>query len=202
MKKGKLFVISGPSGVGKGTISKRILDETPIEFSVSMTTRAPREGEVDGKSYFFVTHEQFKQKIEEGGFLEYAEVYGNFYGTPLAQTEARLEAGIDVLLDIDIQGAMNVKKLCPDGVFIFILPPSLEELKRRIVGRGSETEESLKIRMGGVLEELKYAKEYDYCVINQDLDDAVDTVKAIWTAEHSKFSEDIYQQINMTKEDN
>lgn len=200
MKKGKLFVISGPSGVGKGTIVNRILSETDVRFSVSMTTRAPREGEVDGQSYFFVTREEFQKVIDEDGFLEHAEVYGNRYGTPRKQTEERLETGIDVLLDIDIQGALNVKRMSPEGVFIFILPPSLDELKNRITNRGTETEESLKLRIGSVMNELEYAREYDYCVINDDLEEAVSTVKAIITAEHARFSENILDRINMKKE--
>ena len=197
MKKGKLFVVSGPSGVGKGTIVKRILEVTGMQLSVSMTTRAPRDGEVDGESYFFVSHEEFQRVVDEDGFLEYAEVYGNRYGTPRKQTEERLNAGIDVMLDIDIQGALNVKRLCPDGVFIFILPPSIEELRNRIVHRGSETEESIKLRVGSAIDELKHAREYDYCVVNEDLEEAIETVKSIWRAEHSKFSEEIFDRIKI-----
>ena len=197
MEKGKLLVISGPSGVGKGTICKRVLEETGMQFSVSMTTRKPREHEVHGVSYFFVSEEEFQRVAEEGGFLEHAEVYGNRYGTPLAQTRERLEAGIDVMLDIDIQGAQNVKRLCPDGVFIFILPPSLAELKKRITERGSETEETLKIRLGAAAAELEHARDYDYCVINGDLEEAVKKVEAIWSAEHSRFSEDIFEKIEL-----
>lgn len=197
MEKGKLFVISGPSGVGKGTICSRILEETGMEFSVSMTTRKPRANEVDGVDYFFVTREEFQKAVDEGGLLEHAEVYGNSYGTPVAQTFERLEAGIDVMLDIDTQGALNVKRMYPDGVFIFILPPSLEELKNRIVTRGSETEETLKIRMGGAIAELSHAREYDYCVINGEIEEAVEAVKAIWRAEHLKFSEDVFNKIDI-----
>ncbi len=201
MAKGQLFVVSGPSGVGKGTICNRILQEADIVFSVSMTTRAPREGEVDGESYYFVSHEEFRQNIENGGFLEYAEVYGNYYGTPLAQTMELLDAGKDVLLDIDIQGALNVKKAYPNGVFIFILPPSMTELRKRITGRGSETEESLKIRMGETLKEVSYVDKYDYCVINGELEEAVSRVKAILVAEHSRVSENIHELIEKYKEE-
>jgi guanylate kinase len=197
MEKGKLFVISGPSGVGKGTICNRILEETGMKFSVSMTTRKPRENEEHGVNYFFVTDEEFQKVADEGGFLEYAEVYGNRYGTPIAQTLERLEVGIDVMLDIDIQGAQNVKKIYPDGVFIFVLPPSLEELKNRIVTRGSETEETLKIRLGAAIAELQHAREYDYCIINGDLEEAVAAVKSIWCAEHLRFSEEIFNKIDI-----
>lgn len=199
MEKGKLFVISGPSGVGKGTICSRILEETGMKFSVSMTTRKPRENEEDGVNYFFVTDEEFQRVVDDGGFLEYAEVYGNRYGTPLAQTLERLEAGLDVMLDIDIQGAQNVKKMYPDGIFIFVLPPSLAELKNRIVMRGSETEETLKVRFGAAIAELKHAREYDYCVVNGDLEEAVEAMKSIWRAEHLRFSEDIFNKIDIKK---
>ena len=201
MAKGQLFVVSGPSGVGKGTICNRILQDTDIVFSVSMTTRAPREGEVDGESYYFVEHEEFRRNIENGGFLEYAEVYGNYYGTPLRQTMDLLEAGKDVLLDIDIQGALNVKKAYPKGVFIFILPPSMSELRKRITGRGSETPESLKIRMGETLKEVSYVDKYDYCVVNGELEEAVNRVKAILIAEHSRVSENIHELIEKYKEE-
>ena len=201
MGKGQLFVVSGPSGVGKGTICKRLVDETDIEFSVSMTTRKPREGELDGESYYFVTKEEFQKNIDECGFLEYAEVYGNCYGTPLKQTMEKIEAGRDVLLDIDIQGALNVKKAYPDGIFIFILPPSMTELRKRITGRGSETEDSLKLRLGETLKEVTYVDKYDYCVINGDLEEAVHRVKSILTAEHSRVSEDIHGLIDKYKEE-
>ena len=124
---GKLFIISGPSGAGKGTICKRLIEETKVQLSVSMTTRGPRPGEIDGVSYYFTTREEFQKEIENGGFLEYAEVYGNFYGTPKEKVIEKLEQGIDVVLEIDIQGALNVKTVYPEGIFIFILPPSMAE---------------------------------------------------------------------------
>ncbi len=199
--KGKLFIISGPSGAGKGTICKRLIDETKVEISVSMTTRQPREGEVDGKSYYFTTKEDFLKEVEADGFLEWAEVYGNYYGTPKAKVDEKLAAGVDVVLEIDIQGALNVKEAYPDGIFIFILPPSMTELRKRITGRGSETEESLKLRLSQTLKEVSYIDKYDYCVVNGELDEAVARVKAIVLAEHSRVSQNIYHLIEEYKEE-
>lgn len=199
--KGKLFIISGPSGAGKGTICKRLVDETKVEISVSMTTRQPREGEVDGKSYYFTTKEDFLKEVEADGFLEWAEVYGNYYGTPKSKLDEKLSAGIDVVLEIDIQGALNVKEVYPEGIFIFILPPSMAELRKRITGRGSETEESLKLRLSQTLKEVSYIDKYDYCVVNDDLDEAVARVKAIVFAEHSRVSQNIYKLIEQYKEE-
>jgi len=199
--KGKLFIISGPSGTGKGTICKRVISETKVELSVSMTTRSPRAGEVEGESYYFTTKEDFQKKIQQGGFLEWAQVYGNFYGTPKAKVEEKLTAGIDVVLEIDIQGALNVKEAYPTGIFIFILPPSMAELRKRITGRGSETEESLHLRLSQALKEVSYIDKYDYCVVNGDLDEAVARVKAIMVAEHSRVSQNIYKLIEQYKEE-
>lgn len=201
MAKGQLFIISGPSGVGKGTIVQRLLDETDVTFSVSMTTRAPRPGEVEGVSYYFVSDEEFDRTIAENGFLEYAGNFGNRYGTPLKPILDNLDAGRDVLLDIDIQGAINVKKTYPKGVFVFILPPSMAELRKRITGRGTETEESLNKRLGKALEEISYIDKYDYCIVNGEIDEAVARAKAILTAEHSRVSEDIYRLIDKYKEE-
>lgn len=199
--KGKLFIVSGPSGTGKGTICKRLIDETDVELSVSMTTRNPREGEVDGKSYYFTTKEAFQQAIEDGGFLEWAEVYGNYYGTPKAKVEEKLAAGIDVLLEIDIQGALNVKEAYPNGIFIFILPPSMAELRKRITGRGTDSEESINLRLSQTLKEVSYIDKYDYCVVNGELDEAVARVKSIVIAEHSRVSKNIYNLIEQYKEE-
>jgi len=199
--KGKLFIISGPSGAGKGTICKRLIDETKVEISVSMTTRQPREGEVEGKSYYFTTKEDFLKEVEADGFLEWAEVYGNYYGTPKAKVDEKLAAGIDVVLEIDIQGALNVKEVYPEGIFIFILPPSMAELRKRITGRGSETEESLKLRLSQTLKEVSYIDKYDYCVVNGELEEAVTRVKSIVVAEHSRVSQNIYKLIEQYKEE-
>ena len=185
---GKLFIISGPSGAGKGTIANRILEETDLEFSVSMTTRKPREGEGHGVHYFFVEDEEFVRNIEAGGFLEHAQVYGNRYGTPKGPILERLEKGIDVLLDIEMQGALQIKENYPDGVFIFILPPSMAELRKRLTGRGTESPEAIELRLSKTLSELEYVDKYDYLVVNGELDEAVNRVKAIIIAEHSKVT--------------
>ena len=201
MQKGRLFVMSGPSGAGQGTICKEILENENIRLSVSMTTRAPRDGEIDGVNYFFVSKEEFQKIIEERGFLEYAEVYGNFYGTPKMEVMDMMNAGIDVVLEIDIQGALQIKEAYPEAVFIFILPPSMSELRKRITGRGSETEESLELRLGETLNEIAYIDKYDYCVVNGELQDAVNRVTAIIMAEHSRVSEDVYKIIERYKEE-
>ncbi len=198
---GKLFIISGPSGAGKGTICKRLVEESKVEISVSMTTRQPRPGEEDGVSYYFTTKEEFLKEAEAGGLLEYAEVYGNYYGTPKAKVIEKLESGIDVVLEIDIQGALNVKEVYPNGIFIFILPPSMAELRKRITGRGSETEEAINLRLSETLKEVSYIDKYDYCVVNGELEEAVARVKAIVTAEHSRVSKSIYKLIEMYKEE-
>lgn len=198
---GKLFIISGPSGAGKGTICKRLVEDTRVEVSVSMTTRQPRPGEEEGVSYYFTTREEFLKEVEAGGLLEYAEVYGNYYGTPKSKVIEKLENGIDVVLEIDIQGALNVKEVYPKGIFIFILPPSMAELRKRITGRGSETEEAINLRLSETLKEVSYIDKYDYCVVNGELEEAVARVKAIVTAEHSRVSKNIYKLIEMYKEE-
>ena len=192
MRKGLLIVISGASGTGKGTVCKKILADSPeVAYSVSATTRKPRTGEVDGKEYYFLSVEQFKTWIAEEKFLEYAEVYGNFYGTPLNKIEERLNRGDDILLEIDVQGALNVKQKCPDGVYIFLLPPSLDELKRRIEGRGTENPESLSRRLKNAVAEIKIGLEYDYVVVNDTIDNAAAQILAILTAERLKVARNV-----------
>ena len=184
MKKGLLIVISGASGTGKGSVCKELLArEHGVAFSVSATSRAPREGEQDGREYYFRTRVEFEAMIAEGAFLEYADVYGNYYGTPLAPIEARRSAGEDILLEIDTQGALNVMERCPDGTFIFLLPPSLEELRRRITGRGTESEESLARRLAAARDEIRLGRRYRYAVLNDTVEDATARIQTILAAE-------------------
>jgi len=181
--KGLLIVISGPSGAGKGTICKALLEKSDLWLSVSATTRYPRCGEVEGINYYFLDKNEFLNKIKSNDFFEYAEVYGNYYGTPKWKVLEALESGKDVVLEIDIQGALKVKQNYPEGVFIFILPPSMEELRRRIINRGSETEESLNRRFKSAYEEINYISKYNYAVVNDEVSIAVNKIEAILTAE-------------------
>ena len=194
MKKGLLIVISGASGTGKGTVCKELLArEQGIAYSVSATSRAPREGEQDGREYYFRTREEFEQMIAAGAFLEYADVYGNYYGTPLAPIEARRSAGEDILLEIDTQGALNVMERCPDGTFIFLLPPSLAELRRRITGRGTETEEDLAVRLAAARDEIRLGMRYRYAVLNDTVAEATTRVQTILAAERFRADRDFTQ---------
>ncbi|MBQ6298722.1 MAG: guanylate kinase [Selenomonadaceae bacterium] len=192
MQKGLLIVISGASGTGKGTVCKKLLADLPkVAYSISATTRTPRPGEVDGREYYFLSVEEFKTWIAEEKFLEYANVYGNFYGTPLNKIEERLNRGEDILLEIDVQGALNVKKKCPDGIYIFLLPPSLDELKRRIEGRGTENPESLARRLKNAVAEIKIGLQYDYAVVNDTIDNATAQIKTILAAERLKIARNL-----------
>lgn len=172
-----------------------------IDLSISMTTRKPRPQEVEGENYYFISEEEFLEIIKNDGFLEYAKVYGNYYGTPKEMVTQKLENGRDVVLEIDIQGALQIKASYPDGIFIFILPPSMAELRKRITGRGSETENDINLRLGETLKEVAYIDKYDYCVVNGEIDEAVNRVAAIIIAEHSRVSEDIYELIEKYKEE-
>jgi guanylate kinase len=185
-ERGLLLVISGPSGAGKGTICKSLLDKHDFWISVSATTRQPRQGEIDGKNYYFITKENFKNRIEQGDFLEYAEVYGNFYGTPKSSVLQMIDSGKDVILEIDIQGALKVKEAFKEGIFIFILPPSMEELKQRIIRRGSETRESLMTRFKSAYKEINYVSKYSYAVVNDTVEEAVKKIESIVVAERCR----------------
>ena len=186
-RKGLLLVVSGPSGAGKGTICKALLSKNDqIKLSVSATTRKPRNGEVDGVNYFFIEKDKFTTMIENGEFLEYAQIYDNFYGTPKAAIMECLEKGQDVILEIEMQGARQIKDVCPDGVFIFVLPPSLEELKNRIVGRGTETAEEIEKRFSCAFDEINRIVDYDYFIVNDDVEKSVKQVESIILSEKNK----------------
>lgn len=187
-ERGLLIVLSGPSGVGKGTVRKALFeqDDVHFEYSISMTTRKPREGEVDGVDYFFKSKEEFEQLIKEEKLLEWAEYVGNYYGTPIEYVEKTLNEGKDVFLEIEVQGALQVKKSFPEGLFIFLVPPSLDELKNRIVTRGTESEELIQNRMNVAKEEIEMMHAYDYVVVNDQVDLACERIKAIVTAEHCR----------------
>lgn len=190
---GLLLVISGPSGTGKGTICKELLaDNSRIQYSVSATTRSPREGEIDGVNYFFLSKETFEEMRVGDEFLEWARVYENFYGTPRKPVEEALAQGIDVILEIDIQGALQIRQKFPSGVFIFILPPSLQELKARIVGRATDTMDVIEKRLNCVEEELGYVNQYDYVIINDNIPDAVSKLEAIIKAEKCRAQRKCY----------
>ncbi len=201
VRKGVLLVVSGPSGAGKGTICKALLERNPnIQISVSATTRSPRAGEVPGVNYHFLTKETFEERIATEGFLEHAKVYDNYYGTPKDNVMAVLENGDDILLEIDIQGAMQVRDRMPDGIYVFILPPSMSELKNRIIKRGSETEESLNKRFNSAYQEIDFIKKYDYYIINDNLENAVYTLESIIHAEKHRVVKDMADIIQEIKE--
>ena len=203
MRKGLLVVISGPSGAGKGTICQALLEKTPLAYSVSATTRKPRAGEVDGESYYFLSVEAFEKMIEKDELLEWAKVYDNYYGTPLKKVEEKLAAGEDILLEIDTQGAMKVREKFPEGVYIFILPPSLAELERRIRGRDTETEDVLQKRLAAAIDEIEAGKCYKYVVTNDEVDGAVDSVCAILAAERRLVTRngELFDEIEKGRED-
>ena len=184
MNKGLLFVVSAPAGCGKDTILEQVFKKSPnAAYSISATTRAPRPGEEDGVHYFFHTRESFEQMIKDNAVLEYTEYCGNYYGTPRSGVEQKLAQGKDVILKIEVNGAMNIKKLYPDCTLIFILPPSMAELERRLRKRGTETEEKIIERTAQARAELEYAKNYDYLIVNGELETAVDDLIAVIRAE-------------------
>ena len=181
---GILFVLSGPSGAGKGTICQELLRQIPnLQYSVSATTRKPRLGETNGINYWFKEKDEFEEMIKNDLLLEYAEVYGNYYGTPKEQVLKVLKSGKNIVLEIDPQGAMQVKAKFPEGVFIYILPPSLDELAARITKRGTDSKDSIKKRLAAATEEIQYALKYDYVVVNDKVETAVDSIATIISAE-------------------
>lgn len=186
MNKGLLIVVSGPSGCGKGTVLAEIIKEDNFYYSVSATTRAPREGEVNGVQYHFMTKEAFEDLIKNDGVLEYAQYCDNYYGTPKQAVEDMRNQGKNVILEIEVQGAMKVMEKCKDAVFIFILPPSLKELERRLRKRGTETEEKIVKRLGEAADEIRCAEKYDYLIVNGPLEEAVADLKAVIKAETLK----------------
>lgn len=187
-ERGLLIVLSGPSGVGKGTVRKELFSQpnTNYEYSISMTTRQPREGEVDGVDYFFKSREAFEALIEEGGLLEHAEFVGNYYGTPLAYVNETLDAGRDVFLEIEVQGAAQIREKAPDALFIFLAPPSISELRDRLVGRGTETEDVIAKRIATANAEVEMMNLYDYVVENDEVQNACERINAIIMAEHCR----------------
>ncbi|HHU78799.1 MAG: guanylate kinase [Caldicoprobacterales bacterium] len=183
-KKGLLIVVSGPSGAGKGTVCREWLSRNPeTELSISVTTRSPRPTEVEGKNYFFRSRQEFENMIERNEFLEYAKVYDNYYGTPRRYVQQKLMEGRDVILEIDIQGALKVKERFDEGVFIFIVPPTMEELRKRIVKRGTENPEVIIKRFNCAFEEINFIKRYNYVVVNDKVEEAVRKMEAIVLAE-------------------
>ena len=186
--RGLLIVLSGPSGVGKGTVRAAVFANNQFQYvySVSATTRAQRPGEVDGKDYYFVSREEFETMIQNEDLLEYAEYVGNYYGTPIQKIEENLAAGHDIFLEIEVQGAMKVKERMPEGIFIFLASPNLEELESRITGRGTDAAHVIQERMATAKEEIELMQHYDYVVVNDQVQHAVDKINAIIQSEHLK----------------
>ena len=186
MKKGKLFVLSAPSGGGKTTVAYNLLPTMEdLEYSISVTTRPMRSGEVNGKDYFFVSVEEFKTMEANGEFLETAPVHGNFYGTRISFIKEKTSSGKSIIMDIDVQGALNIKKLMPDSVLIFIVPPSAEELERRLRNRATDSDEVIQLRLQNSLKEMTFQDQYDYVVVNDKLEDCIAKVRKVIEQETS-----------------
>jgi len=197
---GLLVVLSAPSGTGKGTLVKLLREQDEnIRLSVSATTRKPRKGEIDGRDYFFKTEEEFEKMIENNELIEWVKYCNNYYGTPREFVDSSLSLGYDVLLEIEVEGAANIKKLYPESVLVFILPPSFDELKKRIIGRGTEKPEVIEMRLEQAKKELGYVFMYDYVVVNDKIEDAVQKIRSIITAEKLKYNrnKNILAQIGM-----
>ncbi|MEJ8544480.1 guanylate kinase [Brevibacillus borstelensis] len=199
--RGLLLVLSGPSGVGKGTVCKALRERMPdLVYSVSATTRLPRAGEVEGVNYFFTSKEKFRQMIEQDQLLEWAEYVGNYYGTPRKFVEETLDSGRDVILEIEVQGALQVKQKFPQGTFLFLAPPDLAELENRIVGRGTESEKTIRHRMEMARTEIELMDQYDYVVVNDQIECACERIQSIITAEHLKKERQIHKFRKWLKE--
>ncbi|WP_319764902.1 guanylate kinase [Maridesulfovibrio sp.] len=182
-RKGQVLVLCAPSGTGKSTLVKKLREEFPqIGFSISCTTREPREGEVDGTDYFFLSVDEFNEKLEAEEFAEWAEVHGNFYGTPKEPVEQMLYKGMDILFDIDFQGCMQLMETMPDGIFVFLMPPSYSELRKRLEGRNTDTEHVINRRMMNAMKEMASAPKFEYWIVNEDLEKAYSELKAIYLA--------------------
>lgn len=199
---GLLIVLSGPSGVGKGTVRKALFESEGHNFtySISMTTRQPRAGEVDGEDYYFVTREEFEKRIKDGKFLEYAEFVGNYYGTPIDKVEENIAAGKEVVLEIEVEGARQVKQKMSDAVFIFIAPPSFNALHERLKRRGTERQEVINERLEKARRELRLMNDYDYIVINDEVNNAADRIRAIIRAEHASTKRSAEGYIELLEE--
>ena len=200
--RGMLIVLSGPSGVGKGPVRQAMLEDEfrDFHYSVSMTTRKPRPGEQDGVDYYFVSKEEFEQEIANDGMLEYAQYVDNYYGTPMKYVNQTLESGRDILLEIEVQGAMQVREKCPDGVFIFLTPPDLLELRNRIQKRGTDDQATIDKRMQKAADEIRMMENYDYAVVNDEIPNAVQRIEKIIESEHLRVPRVIDQYKKMIGE--
>lgn len=198
-EKGLLIVLSGPSGVGKGTVREALFKRADhdLVYSISMTTRLPRAGEENGREYYFVTREEFEKNIQEGKMLEYAEFVGNYYGTPLTAIKQQLNEGHEVVLEIEVQGALQVREKMKDAIFVFIAPPSMDALYNRLKSRGTESEAVIQSRIDKAKRELGLAYKYDYIVVNDTVDNAADRIMAIIRAEHAKTERTIHKYKEM-----
>ena len=199
-KTGLKIIISGPSGAGKGTVVKKLIEQGQSVLSISATTRSPRKGEVEGTHYFFKTRNEFERLIEENKLLEYADFCGNYYGTPKDFVDQAVASGKNVILEIEVEGALQVKSIDPESIFIFIIPPSLEVLEERLVGRGTETMDLIQKRLSRAKEELLYFKEYDYVVVNDNVDNAVADILKIIDAESKRSHRLAHKVEKMIKE--
>lgn len=203
-KRGMLIVLSGPSGVGKGTVRKAIFDQNnnDFQYSISMTTRKPRPGEIDGVDYFFVSKEEFEDRIQSGGMLEYAKYVDNYYGTPLKYVNETLDSGKDVFLEIEVNGAMQVRAKSPDGVFVFLTPPDLMELKQRLIHRGTDAMDVINKRVATAVGEIKMMQNYDYAVVNDEVNNAVEKIKTIIRSERLRVTRVMPDYLGMLGEMN